>query len=223
MDYLLNIRHEVLFDCIKDYLRKSGQTIIPDFLMNIVDVSSDGSCQLRAISHNINTLKNEKKSVLKMAENMYSKLKETVLNLPTLSNEELMNDYSFVEIDPDLTPEENINNLIAGHHGPEINNLAQYKRKFKYGTYTTNFELRLLLSKPLAEYWFETFEIPTPCISVYIKKRGVFIEQTCLNRESFIDFRILYVNSIHYECLYLKEEYDNYFYQFLKDNGCRIK
>ena len=221
--FLLKIPYEFLFNCIKENLTDSEKTLIPTFLMKIVDVLPDGSCQFRSLANNVNTLKNERDDLMSMAKNMYAKVKDIVINvLPALTNDQLAVDYGFDEIDFTVDVIQNINNLISLHHGPEINNLVEYFKKFRYGTYTTNFELRILLSKPLAQYWLDTFDIPTPCVTVYIKERGYFIELTCLNKESFIDFRILYINDNHYQCMYMKEEYNNYFYQFIKDNSCKI-
>ena len=211
---LLHIPYQFLFNCIKEFIGK--RSILPDFIMDIVDVLPDGSCQFRALANNITTLKNERRSHFKIAQNMYSKVKEIVtIVLPTLSNQQLISEFGFEEINPLSNPIENINNLIFLHHEPYINNLSEYSRTFTYGTYTTNFELRILLSKPLMKYWIDTFEIPTPCVTIYLKENGYFNEINCLNNGSIIDFRLLYVDSNHYQCMYIKEEYV-YFYEIIK-------
>jgi len=211
--YLTKINSSDLIKFLYDYISKSNKTIIPDIFINKVNISGDGACQLRSIANNVNNFLKNPDSASKqkeMAAKMYEIIKNTVTDvLPKLTNKQLVNDWGFVHIDFSLTPIENINALIEISHGPYIKNLEEYSEKFKYGTYTTNFELKILLSKNLESFWSSEFEIPVPCVIIYIHKNGFYQEIECNNGsfKEFILFRINYINSNHYESLYLKNQF----------------
>ena len=223
----------MLLECVKRYMDNSEKSIIPEFMVDIVDVLGDGSCRFRAIADNINTFKNQNVSQKRIAEMFYTLIKDTVLNvLPGLTNNELVSLFGFESLDPTISPIENIDNHIGYSHSPHINNLREYSKKFKYGTYTTDFEMQILFSKYLKDYWQSTFDIPTPCVTIYIPSspnvsslpiNKSFIEISCANRSAhnFINFRLLYVDGDHYQAIYVKPEYSDFNEVILK-NGCKI-
>jgi len=214
-------------ECVKRFMNESYQSIIPDFLVNIVDVRPDGSCQFRALANNIKRVTGDERSEAQIAKLMYSKVKNIIVNvLPNLSNEELLSTFGFVETDFELSSIENVNNLIQFfHEESDINDLEDYSLEFKYGVYTTNLELRILLSEYLAEFWTSNFGMRTPCVQLYIDNdKGSYNEIGCFNKNSlnFICFRLLYINSNHYQCIYIKERFFNFFNETILKNSCRI-
>jgi len=213
-------------ECVKNYMNNSQQSIIPDFLVDIVDVKPDGSCQFRALANNIKSLTDDRRSEYEIAKLMYSKVKNIIVNvLPNLSNEQMVSDFGLVETDFDLTPIENLNNIIKEYHSPIIYNIQDYSQNFKYGVYTTNLELRILLSDYLISFWTGTFLMRPPCVQIYIhNKKGSYLEINCLNRNSmdFICFRLYYINSNHYQSIYIKKSYFDTFNQVILRNSCKI-
>jgi hypothetical protein len=214
-------------ECVKNYMNNSEQSIIPDFLVDIVDVKPDGSCQFRALANNIKSLTDDRRSEYEIAKILYSKVKSVIVDvLPRLSNEQLVTEFGLVETDFDLTPIENLNNIIKEYHSPsDIYNLQGYYQNFKYGVYTTNLELRILLSDYLISFWTGAFLMRPPCVQIYIhNKKGSYLEINCLNRNSmdFICFRLYYINSNHYQCIYIKERYFDTFNEVILRNSCKI-
>ena len=216
-----------LFDCIKNVILKSEQTIIPGFLIETEIIEGDGACQFRSIANQINNFNGTKDSLKIqeiMARKMYLVVKNIVVNiLPKLTNQQLVEIFKFEEIDFDLSPIENLNMYIFNAHSGIIDNLEEYSRKFKYGVFTSNFELRILLSDYLSNFWQSEYGIPVPCVIIYLYShdKNNYIEIDCKNRlrAEFITFRILYVDSIHYESMYLTSDLFN---EVIIKNSCRI-
>jgi len=214
-------------ECVKNYMNNSEQSIIPDFLVDIVDVKPDGSCQFRALANNIKSLTDDRRSEYEIAKILYSKVKSVIVDvLPGLSNEQLVSDFGLVETDFDLTLIENLNNIIGEYHSPSgIYNIQGYSQNFKYGVYTTNLELRILLSDYLISFWTGAFLMRPPCVQIYIyNKKGSYLEINCLNRNSmdFICFRLYYINSNHYQSIYIKKRYFDTFNEVILRNSCKI-
>jgi hypothetical protein len=93
---LLRLKVEVLYECVKGFIERSDKSLLPAFMMSVVDVKPDGSCQFRALANNVNHFKNENRSEMNLAKKMYSIIKHTVVNiLPFLSNEDLISDFGF--------------------------------------------------------------------------------------------------------------------------------
>jgi len=223
--WLIKQDESMLLECVKTHMEYSEKSIIPDFMVDVVDVLGDGSCRFRAIADNINKFKNEKSvSQKRVAEIFYSLIKDTVLNvLPSLTNNQLIKLFGFESLDPSISPTENIDNHIGYAHSPYINNLREYSKKFKYGTYTTDFEMQILFSKYLKDFWRQTFDIPTPCVTIYIPINKSLVEISCSNRtaHNFINFRLLYIGGDHYQAIYIKPEYSE-FNKIILKNGCKI-
>ena len=222
---LLNKPPIILINCIKEYMNKSPYPIIPDFMVDVVDVKPDGSCQFRALANNINHFKNVPDKQLSIARDMYRMVKHVIVHvLPSLTNKQLIEDFKFEEINLDTSPLENINNLIFEHHSGNISDLDEYFSDFKYGVYTTNLELRVLLSNYLDEYWINTFGVPSPCVSIYLNNKGSFNEISCINADklNFINFRLFYINNNHYQSIYIKPEFFDQFNNTILQNSCKM-
>lgn len=93
-----------------------------------------------------------------------------------------------------------------------IYTLKDYKKEFKYGIYTTQLELFILMNKNniIQKWWIDNFNF-IPSIIVYIIDKKKLKEIGSFNIELLVDesvplFRLIFVSKIHYEVLELKEE-----------------
>jgi hypothetical protein len=213
-----------LIDCITKYKSKKcsidesyDSASLPIDIFDFVDIIGDGACQLRAIAYNILSYKNQKTSNLnqkKIAETLYKFIKYIIIKiLPKLTIDQLINDWGFIHFDRNISVLENLNNEISYYHNEsEINSLQDYYNKFKYGIYTTQLELFILMNKNnmIQKWWIDNFNF-IPSIIVYIINKKNLNEIGSFNIELLVDesvpiFRLVYVSRIHYEVLQLKEE-----------------
>jgi hypothetical protein len=186
----------------------------------------DGACQLRAIADNILKLQGKisnKHNQKIIANSMYSFILQIVTNvLPYLTVKELIEDWGFIHYDKDISTLENINNDINFYHSEsEIYDLEDYKSKFRYGIYTTNYELRILLNSNIIifDWWNNFFKMKPPCVVIYGQKNEIIlsnentnfyeIDAVNINNLNYAIFRLLYQSDIHYQSLYLKSPYEN--------------
>ena len=96
-----------------------------------------------------------------------------------LKNEQIRDNWGFEHFDDDLTTKQNLDQYIEDlHTESNINSLSDYTRKFKYGIYTTNLELLILLNKNeiMKQFWRSTFGIEMPVVVIYLKSDKNFME-----------------------------------------------
>ena len=93
-----------------------------------------------------------------------------------------------------------------------IYTLKDYKKEFKYGIYTTQLELFILMNnnKMIKNWWIQKFEF-IPSIIIYINNKNKLKEISSFNIEMLLNesvsiFRLIYLSRIHYEVLILKDE-----------------
>lgn len=213
-----------LIDCIIKYKSKKcsidesyDSAALPIDIFDFVDIIGDGACQLRAIAYNILSYKNQNTSNLnqkKIANTLYNLIKYVIIEiLPKLTLDQLINDWGFIHFDRDISVLANLNNEINFYHNEsEIYSLQDYNNKFKYGTYTTQLELFILMNKNniIQKWWIDNFNF-IPSIIVYIIDKKKLKEIGSFNIELLVDesvplFRLIFVSKIHYEVLELKEE-----------------
>jgi len=213
-----------LIDCIIKYKSKKcsidesyDSAALPLDIFDFIDIVGDGACQLRAIAYNILSYKNQNTSnqnQKKIANSLYNLIKYVIIEiLPKLTLDQLINDWGFIHFDRDISVLDNLNNEINFYHNEsKIYSLQDYNNKFKYGTYTTQLELFILMNKNnvIQKWWIDNFNF-IPSIIVYIIDKKKLKEIGSFNIELLVDesvplFRLIYVSKIHYEVLELKEE-----------------
>lgn len=221
---LNQLNKKKLIDCITKYKSKKcsidesyDSAALPIDIFDFIDIVGDGACQLRAIAYNILSYKNQKtsnKNQKKIADALYNLVKYIIIKiLPKLTLDQLINDWGFIHFDRNISVLENLNNEISYYHNEsEINSLQDYYNEFKYGTYTTQLELFILMNKNniIKKWWIDNFNF-IPSIIVYIINKKILNEIGSFNIELLVDesvpiFRLVYVSRIHYEVLELKEE-----------------
>lgn len=189
---------------------------LPTSIFNGISIEGDGACQLRSIAYNILKYKSQSTSnseQKKISEVFYRQIKYIVTEiLPKLTVKQIRDNWGFEHFDDDLTTKENLDQYIEDLHSESnINSLSDYIKKFKYGIYTTNLELLILLNKNemMKQFWRSTFGIEMPVVVIYIKSDKNFMEIASYNIEnieSSIIIRMYYKSAIHYETLFVKEE-----------------
>lgn len=213
-----------LIDCIIKYKSKKcsidesyDSAALPLDIFDFIDIVGDGACQLRAIAYNILSYKNQNTSnqnQKKIANSLYNLIKYVIVEIiPKLTLDQLINDWGFIHFDRDISVLANLNNEINFYHNEsKIYSLQDYNNKFKYGTYTTQLELFILMNKNnvIQKWWIDNFNF-IPSIIVYIIDKKKLKEIGSFNIELLVDesvplFRLIFVSKIHYEVLELKEE-----------------
>ena len=195
---------------------------------NVIDNVGGGACQFLAIANNLIHLAKFKLISLpkkyntekKLAELLYITVKNIVQNiLIKFTVQQLKDIWGFTQLDNKLSTELNLTNWISDVHGPSnggnINNYKEYIQKLKYGTWTSNFETKILFNNnPIMTGWWKTnFNINTPCLAIYFnsnKNNLVPIEinnslDVNQNTNKDILINLLYVPG-HYKTLYLKND-----------------
>ena len=189
---------------------------LPISIFNGIPIEGDGACQMRSIAYNILKYKGQSTSdseQKKLSELFYRQIKYVVTEiLPKLTVKQIIENWGFEHFDYDLTTKQNLDQYIKDlHTESNINSLSDYIKKFKYGIYTTNLELLILLNKNeiMKQFWRSTFGIEMPVVVIYIKSAYNFMEIASYNIqdiESSIIIRLYYKSAIHYETLFVKEE-----------------
>lgn len=190
--------------------------ILPTSIFNGIPIEGDGACQLRSIAYNILKYKGQSTSnseQKKISEVFYRQIKYIVTEiLPKLTVKQIRDNWGFEHFDDDLTTKQNLDQYIEDLHSEsKIYSLSDYIKKFKYGIFTTNLELLILLNKNeiMKQFWRSTFGIEMPVVVIYIKSDKNFMEIASYNIEnieSSIIIRLYYKSAIHYETLFVKEE-----------------
>lgn len=203
--------------CSVDKLNLSINTkTLPISIFYGIPIEGDGACQMRSIAYNILKYKGQSTSdseQKKLSELFYRQIKYVVTEiLPKLTVKQIIENWGFEHFDYDLTTKQNLDQYIEDLHSESnINSLSDYIKKFKYGIYTTNLELLILLNKNeiMKQFWRSTFGIEMPVVVIYIKSANNFMEiasYNIQNIESSMIIRLYYKSAIHYETLFVKEE-----------------
>ena len=193
---------------------------LPLNIFNYITIKGDGACQLRSIAYNILLHKNihiSNKNEKIIANKMYIFIKYIITEvLPNLTFDQITNQWGFIHFDSDISVLDNLNNDINFYHNEsEIYSLQDYVKKFKYGVYTTQLELFILMNNNILvqKWWIENYDL-IPAIIIYIVDKKKLIEIGSFNidkldNKSVPIFRLLYKSKIHYDVILLKEECKN--------------
>jgi len=152
-----------------------------------------------------------------IANKMYIFIKYIITEvLPNLTFDQIINEWGFIHFDCDISVLDNLNNDINFYHNEsEIYSLQDYIKKFKYGVYTTQLELFILMNNNILvqKWWIENYDL-IPAIIIYIVDKKKLIEIGSFNidkldNKSVPIFRLLYKSKIHYDVILLKYECKN--------------